>query len=332
MRFRSVSIVAALVTLSASSVQAQGGGAAAHSSCTGVSANACQQAVDLFHYVAPLLGTAVTGGNMTMAQGGSLGTRLGLIPHVTIGVRVNAVMGGVPKFSQPTPLLPGATGPSAAQNGIETTKLPLGLPAVDAGIGVFKGIPLALSNVGGVDLLLSAAYVPTITKDEIKVTPESNLKFGYGFRIGLLQESLVVPGLGFSWMKRDMPKTDIVGTAGTATLSVDDFELNTTSWRLTASKSLLLFGLAIGYGKDSYETGTSISATLPPAGSTTPFTLNQKVDRSSLFADVSMNLPFIKLVVTGGQVSGGDITTYNGFDKAADTSRLYASGGIRFTF
>jgi hypothetical protein len=44
------------------------------------------------------------------------------------------------------------------------------------------------------------------------------------------------------------------------------------------------------------------------------------------------NLPFIKLVVTGGQVSGGDIKTYSGYEKAADASRLYASGGIRFTF
>jgi hypothetical protein len=332
MRFRSISVVAALALVTTNTAQAQGGGAAAHAQCTGVSANACQQAVDLFNYVAPLLGTAVTGGNMTQGQGGSMGTRLGLIPHVTLGVRLNAVLGGVPKFDQPTPLLPGATGPSAAQDGIETTKLPLGLPAIDAGIGVFKGIPLALSNVGGVDLLLSAAYVPTINKEEISVTPETNIKFGYGFRIGLLQESLVIPGLGFSWMKRDMPKTDIVGTAGTATLTVDDFELNTTSWRITASKSLLLFGIALGVGKDSYETGTRISATLPPAGSTTPFTLKQEVTRTNFFADVSMNLPFIKLVATGGMVQGGDITTYNGFDKAADASRIFGSAGVRFTF
>ena len=332
MRFRS-SLVAAFLVATASVVQAQGGGAAAHPQCTGVSANACQQAVDLFTYVAPLLGTAITGGNPTMGQGGSLGTRLGLIPHVTVGVRANAVLGGVPKFSQPAPLLPGATGPTApGSSDIETTKLPLGLPAVDAAIGVFKGIPLALSNVGGVDLLLSAAYVPTIEKDEITVTPESNLKFGYGLRVGLLQESLVVPGLGFSYMKRDMPKTDIVGTAGAASLSISDFELKTSAWRITASKSLLLFGLAAGFGKDTYETSTSLSATLPPAGSTTPFDLSSKVTRTNFFADVSMNLPFIKLVVTGGQVSGGDIPTFYSYDKDADASRLYASGGIRVTF
>lgn len=331
MRFRSSFAAAALLAITSTVAQAQGG-AAANPQCTGATANACQQAVDLFQYVAPLLGTSVTGGNTTMGQGGSLGTRLGLIPHVTVGVRLNAVLGGVPKFGQPTPLLPTATGPSAAQNNIETTKLPLGLPAVDGAIGVFKGIPLALSNVGGVDLLFSAAYVPKITKDEIVVDPETPLKIGYGFRIGLLQESLVVPGLGFSWMKRDMPKTDIVGSAGTATLTVDDFELNTTAWRLTASKSLLLFGVALGVGQDSYKTATRISATIPAVGTTTPFTLEQEVKRTNMFADVSMNLPFIKIVATGGMVQGGDIPTYNGFDKAADAARIFGSAGIRFTF
>lgn len=330
MRFRVLSAVA-LVAASAGSAVAQN--APAHSQCTGVSANACQQAVDLFTYVAPILGTAVTGGNTTMGQGGALGTRLGFIPHVTVGVRGNVVLGGVPNFSQPTPLLPGATGPSAASTTkIETSKIPLGLPAVDAAIGVFKGIPLALSNVGGVDLLLSAAYVPTIEKDDITVTPETNIKIGYGLRVGLLQESLVVPGIGFSFMKRDMPKTDIVGNAGTASLTVEDFEMKTSAWRITASKSLLLFGLAVGAGKDTYETSTRISATLPPAGSTTPFALSQEVTRTNYFADLSMNLPFIKIVGTGGMVSGGDIPTYYNYDKDADASRIFGSVGIRFTF
>ena len=331
MRFR---VLSSVVFLAASAGVAQAQNAPANSQCTGVTANACQQAVDLFTYVSPLLGTSVTGGNTTMGQGGSLGTRLGLIPHVSVGVRINAVFGGVPDFAQPAPLLPGATAPSPKPTTpIQTTKLPIPMPAFDAAIGVFKGIPLALSNVGGVDLLLSAAYVPTVDKDEISITPESPIKIGYGLRVGLLQESLVVPGIGFSWMRRDMPTTDIVGRAGTASLTVSDFKLETSAWRLTASKSLLLFGLALGAGQDTYETGARISATIPPAGSTTPFTLAPpKVTRTNYFADLSMNLPFIKIVGTGGMVQGGDIPTYYDYDKEADASRLYGSVGIRFTF
>ena len=330
MRFRVLPGLALLTV--ASAVQAQN--APAHPSCTGVTANACQQAVDMFTYVSPLLGTAIVGGNTTMGQGGSLGTRLGLIPHVSVGVRINAVFGGVPEFSQPTPLLPGATGPSAAPaTPIETTKLPIPLPAFDAAIGVFKGVPLALSNVGGVDLLLSASYIPKVEKDEITIEPETPLKIGYGFRVGLLQESLVVPGLGFSWMKRDMPTTDITGTAGTASLNITDFKLNTTAWRLTASKSLILFGLAVGVGQDTYETGATINVVAPPAAPSAPFVLpDREVKRTNYFADLSMNLPFIKIVGTGGMVQGGDVPTYYNYDKEADASRLYGSVGLRFTF
>ena len=329
MRFRVLSAVG-LVALSATVAQAQAGsgGAAADPQCTAaniLTRDACQQTVDLFHYVAPLLGTAITGGNTTMAQGGSMGTRLGLIPHVSVGVRVNAVLAGFPELQSPS-----ATGiQDRSNNPVATGVVPL--PAVDAAIGVFKGVPLALSNVGGVDLLLSAAYVPSKTFDDITISPETPLKFGYGIRVGLLQESLVVPGLGFSYMKRDLPKTTIEADLTGSEFIVQNLDLKTSSWRITASKSLILFGLAVGYGRDTYDASTSILATVG-ANTVGPFSVASEVTRNNLFADLSMNLPFIKLVVTGGQVSGGDIATYSSYEKAADASRLYASGGIRLTF
>src|SRR5205823_2689698 len=38
-----------------------------------ISQDACQQAIDLFQYMAPQLGAAITGGNATLGQGGTLG-------------------------------------------------------------------------------------------------------------------------------------------------------------------------------------------------------------------------------------------------------------------
>lgn len=329
MRFRVLS-VAGLLALSTTVAQAQAGNGGATQDAQCVAANiltrdACQQTVDLFNYVAPLLGTALAGGNTTMAQGGSMGTRLGLIPHVSVGVRLNAVLAGFPEVQTPS-----ATGiQNRTANPVTTGVVPL--PVVDAAIGVFKGVPLALSNVGGVDILLSAAYVPKKTIGDIELDPETPLAFGYGLRVGLLQESLVVPGLGFSFINRKIPKTTIIARPTGSTFEVQDFDLSSKSWRITASKSLILFGLAIGYGKDSYDASTSIRASVG-TNSVGPFTAASEVSRTNMFADLSMNLPFIKLVVTGGQVSGGDINTYNGYEKAADVSRLYASGGIRFTF
>src|SRR5918999_3451529 len=56
--------------------------------------DACQKAIDLFKYLAPQLGTAITGGNATLGQGGALGG----LGHFSVGLRVNGVMGSLPNI------------------------------------------------------------------------------------------------------------------------------------------------------------------------------------------------------------------------------------------
>jgi hypothetical protein len=325
MRFRSAVIG---VLAYPAVVFAQGGGASADPGCTGIAADACQQAIDFFKYMAPQLGTAMMGGNTTLAQGGSLGgRRLGLIPHFAIGVRVNAVQGNAPQFA-PNVLLPTATGPGAARE-LATDNAIVPLPAVDVAVGVFKGFPLALSNVGGVDLLLSAAYVPEKDIENYSIKPDNQLAFGYGVRVGLLQESLLVPGVGVSYIQRKFPVTTISTTQATANMDVQDLDLKSSGWRLTASKSLILFGVALGAGQDTYDAsvgqiqaavgGTSVVATPPKS----------KVTRTNYFGELSMNLVVLKIVAGGGMVSGGEVPTYNSFDNKADKSRLYGTVGVR---
>ncbi len=326
MRFRSIAVVTLLSFGAMGSAQAQTGGRAAHPSCTGVAGDACQQAVDFFHYMAPQLGTAMTGGNTTMGQGGSMGgPRFGFIPRFSIGVRANAVFGSVPNFD-PTIGLPGDPTPAAREMTTESMYVPL--PAVDLALGVFKGLPLALSNVGGVDLLLSAAYVPEYEGDEVTITPDKSFEFGYGLRVGLLQESLIVPGVGVSYMVRKFPVTTLSTMQGSATLSVQDLDLQSNAWRLTASKSLLLFGIAAGVGQDTYKASTSVTATQNSVA-VGPVALDSKVTRTNYFGEVSMNLMLLKIVGSIGMVSGGDITTYNTYDTPADKSRMYGSVGVR---
>lgn len=335
MRFRSIALT--LFSLAAvSTAGAQGGGATANTSCRGPAADACQQAVDFFHYMAPQLGTAMTGGNTTLAQGGSMGgPRFGLVPRFAVGVRVNAVQGNRPVYA-PTlaPLAPASAPPPAARElATETQIVPL--PAIDLALGVFKGIPLALTNVGGVDLLLSASFVPNVgdrATDDFALEVDESLAIGYGARIGLLQESLVVPGVGISFMQRKFPTTTLYAAtdnaAGGASLEVQNLDLKSNAWRLTVSKSLLLFGLAAGVGQDKYDISTGIRATQAPAAPITA-SVTSAVTRTNYFADLSMNLLVLKIVGSVGMVSGGDITTYNSFDNAADKSRLYGSVGLR---
>jgi hypothetical protein len=294
------------------------------------SQDACQKAIDLFQYMAPQLGTSITGGNATLGQGGNLGG----LGHFSLGLRVNAVQGSLPQVQNTTVSVNGAT---STQFDTKTQILPM--PTADLAIGIFKGLPLAITNVGGVDLLVSAAYLPEFNNSGVSVkVPNGSLKLGYGARVGILQESLLVPGVAVSYLRRDLPTVNIAGASGNDSLAVDKLSLSTKAWRITASKSLLFIGLAAGFGQDKYESSTDVRAhvaarTLTPAANAGPVSLSQNLTRTNIFADVSMNLLILKLTGEIGQVSGGTINTFNTFSgKQAADSRIYGSVGARFGF
>jgi hypothetical protein len=292
--------------------------------------DAQQQASDVFQYMAPQLGLVIAGGSPTLGQAGSLGG----LGHFSIGLRGNALAGTLPKVDQFQQCY---TGRYAGGRTLPTEDRMLGLPAVDAAVGVFKGLPLGVTNVGGIDLLFSASYIPEVTTANIDVkVPEGSLKIGYGARVGLLQESLLVPGLSLSVLRRDLPAVNVTGQAGQNSLEVNDLTVKTTTWRVVASKSLLLFGLTAGMGRDMYDQSATVTATVsdPLFGSaTSSISPSQSLSRTNMFAGMSMNLMLLKLTGEIGRVSGGTVNTYNQFaGKAADDSRLYGSVGLRLGF
>lgn len=295
--------------------------------------DACQIAVDVFQLVAPQLGLALAGGNATLGQGGTLGG----LGHFAVGVRGNVFTGDLPEFDTYNV----STG-GRQQRELETGSQILGLPTVDAAIGVFKGLPLGLTNVGGVDVLLSASYVPTIGQegDDFRITPESNLKLGFGARLGLLQETLLVPGVSVTYLKRDLPTTDILGQSSDLEVTIRDASVETTAWRLVASKSLLMFGLAAGVGQDEYSQSAKVRGTVrtSPIGQqqSDEVTLAQDLTRTNFFLDASFNLPFFKIVGEIGHATGGSLPAgvpYNTFSGGEVTkARTYGSLGLRFGF
>src|SRR5262249_3704404 len=123
-----------------------------------LSQDACQQAYDVYQFIAPQLGVALTGGNATIGQGSVLGG----LGHFSLGARANVMKGDVPditKFTQST------TG--AHQQQLPTKTTVIGLPTADGALGIFKGFPLPLTNILGVDVLGSASYVPTYSDDNV---------------------------------------------------------------------------------------------------------------------------------------------------------------------
>ena len=283
--------------------------------------DACEKATDLYNYMMPQLGTSLVGGSHTLGVGSTLGG----FPHFAIALRGNAIRGDLPDLATVNVGIGGRT-----RSNIGAKDQILSLPGVDFALGVYKGFPLGVTRVGGVDLIGSVTYIPDIDTDEVTiVTDGGSAKIGLGARVGLLEQSLVVPGVSFSYLVRDLPTLGMNAAAGNANFDITDFSVKTKSWRLAAQKSLMVFQLGVGVGQDTYESGADISVTGVGAMTTT---VAQEVTRTSMYGSLGFDIVLAKIVAEVGRVSGGEVSVYNNFSEAADKSRLYGSVGIRISF
>lgn len=286
----------------------------------------CQKAVDLYQYLNTQIGTLVAGGNATLGQGGTLGG----LGHFSIGARVNLLSASIPDVQGVN------VSPTAPQSsGYTTNGKTLIFPELDAAVGLFHGFPIGITYIGGVDLLASASYLPAMDQTGVRIGhPTGAIRFGYGIRLGLLQETFLTPGISVTYQERSLPVTTIVATATpTENFSVRDLDLRTKAWRVVASKNLLWVTLAAGFGRDYYDANAKITynvdGQMPPA----PVSLAVSPSRTNIFGDVSLNvIPFVKLVGELGRVSGGSVHTFNMFDDDVNRSRWYGSVGARLAF
>ena len=287
--------------------------------------DACQKAIDIFAFVTPQLGVGLVGGNATLGTGGALGG----IGHFSIGVRGNALQGRMPEVGDVDASVTGAV---ASDYGINDQVV--GLPAVEGALGLFGGFPLGVTHAFALDALVSAVWLPKVSRDNVDVSiPDGSLKLSYGARLGVLQESIATPSVSVSFLRRDLPTTSLVVSSGDDRISVGDIGVKTTAWRAVAGKSFGFLGLAFGGGKDDYDSRAIGNVEVNEAGLTVeggPYALSQKISRTNIFGDVSLNFPFVKFAVEVGRVSGGTIDTYNTFSgKRADDALTYASVGLR---
>ncbi|AHG90650.1 hypothetical protein J421_3113 [Gemmatirosa kalamazoonensis] len=331
-----VAVLTFAVAAVAVQAEAQGTVSSACSSQLSVSQDACQKAVDLYNYMAPQLGVSITGGNAVIGNASTLGG----LGHFTVGLRANVVRGQLPQTGNVTLSVSGPQSSNFAPR-----SQVLGLPTADAAIGIFKGLSVGLTNVGGIDALVSAFYVPDIDKDPVSVhATGGRLQLGYGARLGILQETSFVPGISVSVLQRDLPTVDLRARIGTSdSVRVTGLKAKTTAWRLAGSKSFLLVGLTAGVGQDRYDSRADASAFIAPRQITQGITASfngtvaspsQKMTRTNVFAGASVHLALLRIAAEVGRVSGGSVTTpYNKFgDRRADDPYTYASLGLRVGF
>jgi hypothetical protein len=321
------------LALASSNLAAQTGCTVTPSS-VGPVADVCQKANDIFRFLVPQVGVAVAAGNPVPGEGGTMGGW----GRRAFSLRLIGVDGQLPSNTVPLRL----TGPAVASEfGASRSIVPL--PALDAAIGLTEGVPLGLTNVGGVDVLLGVTALPKATSGAFSLDPKD--KFGiaisYGARLGLLQESSIIPGVSVSYMRRKLPKVDFGYRSGNDTLSVAGTSVLANSIRVVASKRIPLFGLAVGVGRDEIEGSSSVLATVNEqvngvtqhASVSTPL-LAEKVTRTTAFVNASVNLLVARVVAEFGWSNAGAarplLNTFGGHH--ADEGYRYGSIGLTTRF
>lgn len=299
---------------------------------SGATQDACQKAVDLLNFMTPQLSTALASGNPTLGQGGALGG----LGHFSIDIRGSAVNGSLPQASDV------GLSPLGAQHSTFTSKNQY-IPAVslDAGIGLWRGYSLGVTHVGGVDAIVTMTYLPNLSTSgsgggSITTTGGSE-KFGYGARLGILEESAVTPGLSVAWVERDLPVISFGETVNASganpggSINLDNLAIKTSDWRITAAKSFNIVGLSLGYGQDKYDANSLVSVMVDGGGGPSVTASNFAMTRTNYFVGVFINLFLFKVEGEYGQVTGGSLpTAFNTFGSDAAKSRSYFTLGLRF--
>lgn len=332
--FRRTLLLALLAGAAPSFARAQG--AAVDPQCPAatpsqrVAQDACQKSVDLFNYLAPQLGAVIAGGNPEPGQGGTLGG----LGHFGVSVRATGFRSPLPQFDRV----------SVSPNGAQPSAIPVqstlvAFPVADVSIGLFAGVPVGVTRIGGLDALVNATYVPDVTTGDVRVsTGGGSVRVGYGARLGLLEESAVVPGIAVSLLRRETPTTAITATTGNDTLGVSNTRVRTDSWRLTAAKRLLFVSVAAGVGQDRYESTARVAGVVNdallgvPVRAQASVDLRQRLTRTNVFGNLTLlAIPFTRVVAEVGRTSGGTLAaTYNSIDgRRPDAAYTYGSLGVR---
>lgn len=295
-------------------------------------ADACTKARDLFAFVMPQVGVALSGGNPVLGEGGTMGGW----GKRAISLRVSAVQGQLPRNTVPLSV----TGARSDDFGAEGTYVPV--PSLDAAVGVFAGVPAGLTNIGGVDALIGVTYLPDVSEGALRFAPQNgNFALSYGLRVGLLQESSLVPGVSISAMRRKLPTVTLDYLPGNDSLTVSNLAVAANTFRLVASKRFTLLGLAAGIGRDEIESTAGMRGVVNEGIANAPVRsevvlsgLRNDVSRNTAFVNASFGLSITRIVAEYGWSSAGTIEqTVNQFGgKRANDSYRYGSLGVTVRF
>ncbi|MQA88885.1 MAG: hypothetical protein GEU90_01440 [Gemmatimonas sp.] len=240
----------------------------------------------------------------------------------------------------------------------EWAELGVTVPAVggEVSIGVFDGLQIApgMGGIGGLSLLGSASVLPFDVFDTDGFD-ESDIAFGIGARVNLLEESFYVPGVSLSLMRRSLsevrfgdicPSGIITGgssgdtlESGTCAGSGDagEFTFDLTNWstRLVASKRFLGAGATLGLGRDGYDSTVGFGFRAPPPAGSGPAVAFRVRDidvgssRWTVFGNLSFTFLIASIAAEAGWVQGDSpIGEFSDFQSNFDPGDGSWYGGV----
>lgn len=282
----------------------------------------CQAAVDGTRAFHPVVGVLVSGGNPTIGSAGTLGG----LGHGSLTLRANAVELVLPDLGYN-----GSTSTVPAGD-----KLWAPAPLLEGVVGIYKGLP---SGLLAVDFLGSAQLLPADQIDNFSVDAGARrigdiaLGLGYGARVGLLREMGPLPALSVSIMRRDIPQISYgdVPAGDRYSYGVD---LQATNLRLVASKHLLVFDLAGGFGWDKYTGDAVIQFRDPITNIPQPNLLvDLESTRTMAFLNAGVSMSVVRLTGEVGY-QGGKNQNLSTYFEDFDTTKgkLFAGLGLRVGF
>lgn len=299
--------------------------------CSGVaSQDVCQKTADIFGLLAPQLGTLVAGGNPTPGQIGPIGG----FGHFSLGLRVNGMRADVPDPRTIT-----VQNGAAVRGEIPTRSQWVALPVLDANLGVFRGFPIGMTFVGGLDLLVTGSWLRGFSGDGVRVAlAGSNFRLGLGARLGLLRETVQLPAVDLTVTRNQLPTASITSLTDRGdTLSVTGARVRSDSWRFIAGKSYRPLAVAAGFGQDRLRSSAAVKSALAGTSGVvlrldSP-ALEQRLTRTNAFVNVALNAAPMRLVGEVGRSWGGSLDTFNDLQNVrADAPRLYGSLAVRIGF
>jgi hypothetical protein len=338
---RGVARLAALavlgVFLAGTRVQAQG----AANNCVvttslvgGIADDVCRKANDLFSFLVPQMGVALAGGNSVLGEGGTLGGW----GKRSATLRLSAVNGNLPKNTLPLTL----TRPAAVGDDFGASSTAVPMASLDLAIGAYEGIPVGLTNVFGVDVLVGITGIPAVKSGHFRLkSTNASYAYSYGARVGILQESSVIPGISFSALHRALPTLEADYTPTNDTIKVRNAQLSANAYRLVASKRFTVIGVAVGVGRDDIEGETGLGAVVNETVNGTPQrasivfpTLQEKTSRTTAFVNASFGLFAARVVAEYGRSSAGTaretLNTFGG--HRPNEAYSYGSLGVTIRF